>query len=239
MGCGLYCRASISALRRSNTLREFANALAFTARQDERRIAIEQRAGDIVIGICFRSLAARFNDDSPRTYPMELWTPCFERLARPSPAREGLKVVNTGLGHRTLRTDPGPRRQGRQFGRQSVEHALHESVRQRSGLFLRADQPIGQQQSKTMHEGPACQNRAGNFPLSASLASAFSTEPIYRRYRLARDRPAHPRHSVHHSGLMPTASTRSADVFAVAAMTAAKFFTEPPFASAPNFFKLA
>jgi hypothetical protein len=33
---------------------------------------------------------------------------------------------------RHLRADPGARRQGWKFGRQSVEHALHESVAQRA-----------------------------------------------------------------------------------------------------------
>ena len=33
-----------------------------------------------------------------------------------------------------------------------------------SDFVLRADEPIGQQQSESMHEGPARQNRAGNLP---------------------------------------------------------------------------
>jgi hypothetical protein len=45
------------------------------------------------------------------------------------------------MGH--LRADPGTGRQGREFGRQSVEHALHESVAQRTGFLFWTNETIG------------------------------------------------------------------------------------------------
>lgn len=68
---------------------------------------------------------------------------------------------------RRFRADPGAKRQGQQFGRQSVEHALHEAVAQCARLFSRFDEPIRQQQSESMHKGPTRQNRAGNLPFVA------------------------------------------------------------------------
>ena len=57
------------------------------------------------------------------------------------------------MGH--LRANPGARRQGGQFGRQSVDNTPQEAVTQCTRFFLWSDEPIGQHHSETMHERPA------------------------------------------------------------------------------------
>ncbi len=58
-----------------------------------------------------RICSMRFRLNGPRrTSPIELWTPRFELLDWKSPVRQ---TWRSGLGSRTLGTDPSPRRQGR------------------------------------------------------------------------------------------------------------------------------
>src|SRR4029077_21206376 len=87
----------------------------------------------------------------------------------------------------SLWADPAARRQSRQFGRQSVEHALDEAVAQRASLFIRPNKSIDQQESQSMHEGPARQNGAGNLLFVTGRGRNGASQSA-RRYN-AREKP--------------------------------------------------
>ena len=119
--------------------------------------------------------------------PLDPWAPSTHD---PRPTKQfRYPIARPGrLSIGRLRADPGPRRQGRQFGRQSVEHALHEAIAQRAGLFSRSHEPIRYQQSQSMHKGPSVQNRAGNLAFvtggSRNSASQTARDDYAREQRL-------------------------------------------------------
>jgi hypothetical protein len=64
---------------------------------------------------------------------------------------------------------------------------LQEAVAQRARLFLRADEPIRQQQSETMHEGPARQDGTRNLPFVAGRVRDGASQTA-RRYNGSQQR---------------------------------------------------
>ena len=85
--------------------------------------------------------------DNGSGMPADIIAKAFDRFFTDVGQGTGGRARQTwrsGLGRRTLGTDPSPRRQGRYFDCQSVEHTLQKFVRQRAGFFLRANQTVGQ-----------------------------------------------------------------------------------------------